>query len=77
MTMPNHMNTTHIRERERSTFCRIVLEKDLDDVDMLRPREWIATDPNTQRLPQPRAGCLSDGLVRQCTRPRHDACAEI
>ena len=70
--MPNHMNTKLIRERERSTFCCIVLEEDLDDIDMLRPREWIATDSNTQRLSEPYVGCLGDSLVCQCTRPGHD-----
>lgn len=78
MTIPDHMSTTPLtRERERSTFCRGVLEEDLDDIDMLCPREWIATNSNTQRLPEPHAGCLSDGLVRQCAGPGHDSYIEM
>lgn len=77
MTMPDHMNTTLCKEEGRSTFCCIVLEEDFDDIDMLRPREWITTNANAQRLPKSHASCLSNSLVRQSTRPRHDSCNEL
>ena len=77
MTMPDHMNIILCREGERSTFCRIVLEEDLDDIEVLGSREWITTNSNAKGLPEPDAGCLSDSLVRQCTRPRDDSCMEM
>lgn len=77
MTIPDHMNITLLEGEKSITFCCIVLEEDLDDIDMLRPREWIATNANTERLPESHTGRLSDSLVRQCTRPRHDPYIEI
>jgi len=49
-----------------------LLKEDLDDVEMLRSREWITANANAKRLAESNPGCLSNGLVRERTRARNN-----
>jgi len=49
---------------QRQTFSIGIFEEDLDDVNMLGAREWVAPDSDAQRLTKPDTSCLGNSFVR-------------
>ena len=56
------------------TFCGRVLEEDLDHIDVLRAREGVPTNTDTERLAEANVGRLCDGLVCECSGARDNTC---
>lgn len=51
------------------TLCSIILQESLDDIDVLRSREGVTADTDAERLSEPDAGRLVNGLVGQGSGP--------
>jgi hypothetical protein len=55
------------------TLCGGVIKEDLEHINVLRARERVATNTDTERLAETGSGRLCDGLVGERARTRDDA----
>jgi hypothetical protein len=63
-----------IGARQTLTIGIVILEEDLDHVNVLRSRERITPDPDTERLSKTSVGRLCDRLIGQRPGTGDDTC---